>query len=329
VTVNVSTSAVLDTERFTSNGVYFASSYSKYVDDEMVPLDGFSKVYVSLDTKDIRVCGSSGTFNAADYGYNGFGTVTLFDESVISSQSTIGYGQYSNILGLSTVSLPYATEIGMYGFAECKDLTVFSAPLCTTVSSSAFDGCMSISDMYLPKVTSITSKAFRGARISNLTIGLQSISDENWFNYANIGAINLPSCTSICSSAFYSAKLQQVDAPLVTTIGMDAFRACISLTSVSFPECRSIGSYAFYGCTSLSVIGLPKASYLSGKVFEKCQSGLSVYLSGGYVCNVSDLTPFVSDQQATVYVPQSLYNSYSEAWSRVFYLSPSVSLVSM
>ncbi len=64
----------------------------------------------------------------------------------------------------------------------------------------------------------------------------------------------------------------------LTTIGMQAFRDCTSLTSVTIPDSvTSIENSAFYGCTSLTSVTIPDSVMsIEGHAFRGCTSLASV-----------------------------------------------------
>jgi hypothetical protein len=56
----------------------------------------------------------------------------------------------------------------------------------------------------------------------------------------------------------------------VETVESYAFRACKSLTSVTFPNATTVNGYAFYDCNKLATINFPKATYLGSYAFYNC-----------------------------------------------------------
>ena len=75
----------------------------------------------------------------------------------------------------------------------------------------------------------------------------------------------------------------------VTSIGDEAFRNCISLTSVTIPDSvTSIGYCAFYGCSSLTSVTIPNSvTSIGGAAFINCSRLTSVTI-GNSVTSIGD-----------------------------------------
>ena len=172
------------------------------------------------------------------------------------------------------------TSIGGSAFAGCSGLTSVTIPnSVTSISSYAFEGCTKLTSVTIPNsVTSIGNYAFSGCT------GLTSISGSatnasTVAKQANSSSftVNITSGTSIGKDAFKRRLgLTSVTIPdSVTSIGYSAFEDCTGLTSVTIGNgVTSIDKYAFGGCTGLTSI------YYTGDVASWCGiSGLGTVMS--------------------------------------------------
>jgi hypothetical protein len=110
----------------------------------------------------------------------------------------------------------------------------------------------------------------------------------------------------------------------VTTIGDEALRDCISLTSVTIPNSvTSIGKEAFYYCSSLTSITIPgSVTSIGSDAFEGCTSVTTVtsLIENPFriVGSVSYFRTFDRDifNKATLYVPKGTIEKYraTEGW---------------
>lgn len=145
--------------------------------------------------------------------------------------------------------------------------------------------------------------------------------------------------TSVGDSAFYSCSaLTTIDIPNATSIGTSAFQNCSALTTVDLPNATSIGYSAFSGCSGLITIDLPNATSIDNATFQDCSALTSVDFSniasiGAYAfqrdyelktifLRSKTMCTCVGDpslnSSVTIYVPESLINSYKTAtyWSK-------------
>ena len=78
----------------------------------------------------------------------------------------------------------------------------------------------------------------------------------------------------------YTGDAEQIAIPEgVTTIGVDAFGECDSITSVTIPNSvTTIGECAFYGCKSLTSVTIPNSVTSIGEgAFAGCGADLEIY----------------------------------------------------
>lgn len=184
-----------------------------------------------------------------------------------------------------------------YAPAIKSSLKKYQNKYATDVIDLAFSSCPALTSVDIPNATTIGDRAFDGCT---------SLTSVDISNAISIGSSAFDGCTS----------LKSVDFPNVTRIKNYAFGNCSSLTSVSLPKVTKIDSYAFYDCTSLRNIDLPNVTNLAGNVFTGC-SMENVYLRSKTMCSCSGALGFTSAGSLSIYVPESLIDSYKTAtiWS--------------
>lgn len=184
-----------------------------------------------------------------------------------------------------------------YAPSTKSSLKKYQNKYATDVRTQAFSSCKALTSVDIPNATKVGDSAFNAC--------------------TSLISVNLPNAIIIGSSAFdMCSALKSVDIPNVTRIKSYAFGNCSSLTSVNLPEVTNIDGYAFYSCTSLRNIDLPNVTSLDGNVFSGC-SMENIYLRSKTMCSCSGALDFKSATSLSIYVPESLINSYKTAniWS--------------
>ena len=230
-------------------------------------------------------------------------TITLSSTSAI----TIGSSAFLSA-SITSISVPYCSDIQQYAFASCSSLAGIVASRASKVGQYAFYQCFNLSVANVSGAAVIGSYAFyQCSALTEIQLPVCTSIDICAFQFcSNLSSVSAPSCSYIWSSAFQSCiSLQTIYAPncvslytsafyscpMLSTIHLSqclylqvgVFRHCSSLTDVSLPECMSIGAYAFANCVALESIRFLKISVGSGNIgsstFMSCTSLKTVILS--------------------------------------------------
>ena len=146
------------------------------------------------------------------------------------SNTTCGSSTFYRCTYLTTAAFPNMTYFANYMFEACTSLVDISAPAATGGSNACLMSCYALESVNFPMVTRLNANVFDACRL------LSSVSFSTSFS----------------------------------VIGVSAFRGCVKLQSISFPNVNNISASAFYACYKLSTVSLPNLKILSDCAFTSC-----------------------------------------------------------
>ncbi len=240
------------------------------------------------------------------------GTFTSF--AISYEANTIPHSALQNKSGLLSITIPTpTTAISMNAFENCTSLTAFTTPsLVTSISSYAFKGCTNLNTINIPSnMVSIGSESFKDCTslasisipASTTNIGGTAFSGSS--AYINIDASN-PKYFSADGVLFSNigsllhcptSKTGSYTIPsTVSSVSIDAFRNCVSLSSITIPSgVREFYMYAFEGCTGLTSISIPASVlFIDSYTFADCSNLATI--------NAYATTPFNFTSSSSGYV---------------------------
>lgn len=103
------------------------------------------------------------------------------------------------------------------------------------------------------------------------TIPFTKITGDMFKYCYSLHEIDLSQCVTIGNNAFYECNMENINAPLLETIGESAFERCNKLATVELPKLVSVGKKAFYIC-NIEKINTPLLETVGESAFSMCYS---------------------------------------------------------
>lgn len=280
--------------------------------------------------------------NVTSIGSYAFATCHSLASLYFPNVNNVGQGAFLDCSSLTEVDFPMAERLQSSAFESCSALSYVSLPNAKYIERSAFLNCINLQTIDLPQVTYIYAYAFVGCNSLSIVSGGGSdlyIADNAFTSCSNLRTVNIPSASYIGGDAFNCCyNLHDITLANVGLIGASAFASCNGLTSVTFPKASIINGSAFAHCENLSAASFGSFISMRGSYhFYKCYRLLSLYLMGSSVVKfpyantftstpIGGFTDYTDGVVGSIYVPASLYTSYTTSYGWSNYSSRFVSV---
>ncbi|MCR5305589.1 MAG: leucine-rich repeat protein [Oscillospiraceae bacterium] len=194
-------------------------------------------------------------------GKDAFGWNRMQSISIPSGVTSLPEGVFWYCYYMTSATLPNVTSVGNGAFYHCSGLTTVSAPKVKTIGNNAFDNCTALNSISLPKTETIGSGCF--------------------YKCTGLTAASMPLVKTIGNNSFFECSLlSNLSMPKIQTIGEQAFMKCSSLLTLSLPvSTTSVGINAFADCTSITSLQISGPAVLRSGSFKNCSALTSVQLS--------------------------------------------------
>ena len=245
---------------------------------------------------------NTGIYNDSSSWENG---VLYIGNHLIKAKDTIS-GDYAIKTGTKTI----ADE----AFSYCAGLTSITIPdSVTSIGSRAFEYCENLTSVTIPAgVTSIGENAF------SYCTGLTSITvdiNNSCYSSDEYGVLFNKDETELIKYPEGNTRTAYDIPDGVTNICREAFRACVSLKSVTMPDSvTSIGWGAFYYCAGLTGINISNSiTTISTCLFYSCSSLASIEIPNG-VTSIQDIAFGGCENLKNIIIPDSVKKIGSRAF---------------
>lgn len=262
----------------------------------------------------------------------------LTSVSIGENITYLGHQMLAGCTNLKSVEIPSNIDFkagdgscGDFLFQDCTSLTSVTLPdNMTIIPSGMFSGCTALTSIDIPEsVTEIETSAFEKSGLTSITIpkNVTRLWPLCFYDCKHITSIVIPdNVTDLGEYLFWSCTaLESVTIGSgVSYIPSSMFANCTSLKTITIPDnIEAIYSSAFAECIRLESIKIGSGVRILGtRIFENC-----IKLTDVYNCAAQVTTHFINEhggsidpfkgfypEEATLYVPDSLYFDYKSAY---------------
>lgn len=257
----------------------------------------------------------------------------LTSVSIGENITYLGHQMLAGCINLKSIEIPSNIDFkagdgscGDFLFQNCISLTSVTLPdNMAIVPGGMFSGCISLTSIDIPEsVTEIETSAFEKFGLTSITIpkNVTRLWPHCFYDCKHITSIVIPdNVTDLGEYLFWSCTaLESVTIGSgVSHIANNMFDDCTSLKTITIPDnVESIGENVFKNCIRLESIKIGSGVlYIGSEMFNNCTNLTDVYFYSiqiPYFHNNRDPFEGFNLEEATLYVPDSLYFDYKNAY---------------
>ncbi len=237
------------------------------------------------------------------------------------------YGN-QNLTGITISSNSQLVEIGeraMAALFNVESIDISRCQFLTTIGEKAFSENTSLKQMEIPaSVTSMGDAVFyksSSIQFIKLNNSFEKLPNETFSSCSRLQNVTFTSASTIKTigkKAFSGTAITKFPTLVnLETIEEDAFNACMSLDTITFPnKLKSIGVGAFNNCSSVSSIIFPNGlTEITERSFNRCENLQSIDLSNTQVTTIARTAFMGCSSVVEIEFPSTLKRIEEKAFS--------------